>query len=34
MDVKTVAEIVRFGRFSRPFVNYMHIHPMKDLEGN
>ena len=23
MDVKTVAEIVRFGRFSRPFVNYM-----------
>jgi len=23
MDVKTVAGIVRFGRFSRPFVNYM-----------
>jgi len=23
MNVKTVAGIVRFGRFSRPFVNYM-----------
>ncbi|GEM_PF-2258786 len=27
MDVKTVAGIVRFGRFSRP-----HIHPVKHLD--